>query len=140
VLRWLRHITVAVILGVSAYIGFGNTDDITNTITIWQRLVGVTATAYAILAVAAFVGYARCARWLGPVLWVWGALLVFTSVLASLVYGATGGANVLVLLASAVLPALTLWASWGRARENRTYRRDLPPRNAARRRHSRTRP
>ena len=118
-LRWLRHLTVAVILGLSAYIGFGNTDDITNTITIWQRLVGVTATAYAILALAALVGYARCARWLGPVLWVWAALVVFTSVLASLVYGATSGANVLVLLASAVLPALTIWASWGRARENR---------------------
>ena len=118
-LRWLRHLTVALILGLSVYIGFGNTDDITNTITVWQRLVGVTATAYAILAVAAFVGYARCARWLGPVLWIWAALVVFTSVLASLVYGATGGASVLVLLASAVLPALAIWASWGRARENR---------------------
>ena len=117
--RWLRHLTVTSILGLSAYIGFGNTDDITNTITMWQRLVGVTATAYAILAVAAFVGYARCARWLGPVLWIWAALVVFTSVLASLVYGATGGSSVLVLLASAVLPALTIWASWGRLRESR---------------------
>jgi len=119
VLRWLRHLTVAMILGLSAYIGFGNTDDITNTITVWQRLVGVTATAYAILSVAAFVGYARCARWLGSVLWIWAALVVFTSVLASLVYGATGGANVLVLLASAVLPAVAIWASWGRTRTNR---------------------
>ena len=118
-LRCLRHLTVTLILGLSVYIGFGNTDDITNTITTWQRLVGVTATAYAILAVAAFVGYARCARWLVPVLWIWAALVVFTSVLASLVYGATGGASVLVLLASAVLPALTIWSSWGRVRENR---------------------
>ena len=115
-LRWLRHLTVALILGLSVYIGLGNTDDITNTITIWQRIVGVAATAYAILAVAAFVGYARRARWLGPVLWIWAALVVFTSVLASLVYGATGGASVLVLLASAVLPALTIWAARGRAR------------------------
>ena len=118
-LRWLRHLTVAVVLGLSAYIGFGNTHDITNTITLWQRLVGVTATAYAILAVAAFVGYARRARWLRPVLWIWAALVVFTSGLASLAYGTTGGANVVVLLASAVLPALTLWASRGRAGEDR---------------------
>ena len=115
-LRWLRHLTVAVILGLSAYIGFGNTHDITNTITVWQRLVGVTATAYAILAVAAFVGYARRARWLRPLLWIWAALVVFTSGLAALVYGATGGSSLLVLLASAVLPALTLWASRGRTR------------------------
>jgi hypothetical protein len=119
VLRWLRHLTVAGILGLSVYIGLGNTHDITNTITIWQRLVGVTATAYAILAMAAFVGYARCARWLDPVLWIWAALVVFTSVLASLVYGATGGASLLVLLASAVLPALTIRASRGRGREHR---------------------
>ena len=116
--RWLRHVTVALILGLSVYIGFGNTDDITNTITIWQRLVGVTATLYAILAVAAFVGYARCARWLGPVLWIWAVLVVFTSVVAALTYGATGGTSVLVLLGSAVLPALTIWASWGRARKS----------------------
>ena len=116
-LRWLRHLTVAVILGLSVYIGFGNTDDITSTITTWQRLVGVTATAYAILAVVAFVGYARCTRWLGPVLWTWAVLVLFTSVLASLIYGATGGASVLVLMASAVLPALVIWASWGRAGE-----------------------
>ena len=118
-LRWLRHLTVAVVLGLSAYIGFGNTHDITNTITLWQRLVGVTATAYAILAVAAFVGYARRARWLRPVLWIWAALVVFTSGLAALVYGATGGANVVVLLTSAVLPALTLWVARGRSREDR---------------------
>lgn len=99
-----------------AYIGFGNTHDITNTITIWQRLVGVTATVYAGLAVVAFAGYARRARWLGAVLWIWGALVVFTSFMASLVYGTRGGANVLVLLATAVLPALTIWASRGRAR------------------------
>ena len=117
-LSWLRHFTVASILGLSVYIGFDNTDDITNTITIWQRLVGVTATVYAILAVFAFVGYVRRARWLRPVLWIWAALVIFTSVLASLVYGATGGASVLVLLASAVLPALTIWASWGRAQES----------------------
>jgi hypothetical protein len=67
--------------------------------------------------VVAFVGYTRRARWLGPALWIWAILVVFTSVLASLVYGATGGSSILVLLASAVLPALTLWASWGRARE-----------------------
>lgn len=118
-LRWLRHLTVTLILALSVYIGFGNTDDITNTITTWQRLVGATATAYAILAVAACVGYVRCARWLGPVLGIWAALVVFTSVVASLVYGATGGASVLVLLASAVLPALTLWAAWERVRESR---------------------
>ena len=60
-LRRLRHLTVALILGLSVYIGFGNTDDITNTVTIWQRLVGVTATAYAILAVAAGLPGARAA-------------------------------------------------------------------------------
>ena len=58
-------------------------------------------------------------RWLVRVLWIWAALVVFTSVVASLVYGATGGASVLVLLASAVLPALTIWLSRGRFRENR---------------------
>ena len=119
-LRWLRHLTVTLILGLSVYIGFGNTDDITSTITVWQRMVGVTATVYALLAFAAFVGYARCARWLGPVLWIWAALVVFTSVLAALVYGATGATSVLVLIASAVLPALTIWTSRGRARVNRT--------------------
>jgi hypothetical protein len=120
VARWLRHLTVASILGLSVYIGLGNTDDITNTINLPQRLVGVTATAYAILALVALGGYARSARWLGPVLWTWAVLVVFTSVLAALVYGATGGASVPVLLASAVLPALTIWAARGRARENRT--------------------
>ena len=39
-LRWLRHLTVTLILALSVYIGFGNTDDITNTITTWQRLAG----------------------------------------------------------------------------------------------------
>ena len=103
-------------LALSVYIGFGNTDDITHTVTVWQRLVGVTATAYAILALVTLAGYAVRARWLGALLWVWAILVVGTSGLAALVYGATGGSSLLVLAASAVLPALVLWVSRGRAR------------------------
>ena len=114
-LRWLRHLLVVGVLTLSAYIGFGNADDITNTITIWQRLVGVMATAYALLALGALVGYRLRAPWLHPVLWVWGCLVALTSAVAALVYGASGGSGVLVVAASAVLPALVLWAAHGRA-------------------------
>jgi len=44
VLPWVKHATEFLVLALSAYVGFGNTDDIANTITVWQRLVGVTAT------------------------------------------------------------------------------------------------
>lgn len=114
-LQWPRHVLVVGILTLSGYIGFGNTDDITNTITVSQRLVGVTATAYALLALVALVGYWRRSRWLSAVLWVWACLIIFTSVLAALVYGATDGSSLLVVAASAVLPALVLWAAHGRA-------------------------
>ena len=116
VMRWLKHLTVMGVLALSVYIGFDNTDDITNTITVWQRLVGVTATAYAVLALIALAGYALRARWLTIVLWVWAFLVVFTSGLATLVYGATGGSSLLVVALSAVLPALVLWLARGRAR------------------------
>ena len=108
--RWLKHATVILILALSVYIGYDNTDDITNTVTIWQRLVGITATIYATLGLVALVGYWRRAWWLHGVLWVWAFLVVFTSALAALVYGATGGASLVVVAASAVLPALVLWA------------------------------
>jgi hypothetical protein len=114
--RWLRHATVVSVLGLSVYIGFDNTDDITNTVTLWQRLVGVTATAYAILALVAVAAYCQRKRWLGAVLWFWAVLVTFTSGLAALVYGATGGSSLAVLAASAGLPALVLWAAHGRAR------------------------
>ena len=54
-LRWLRNATVVFVLLLSVYIGFGNTDDITNTITIWQRLVGVAATAWLATLAAATI-------------------------------------------------------------------------------------
>ena len=114
-LRQLKHATVILVLALSVYIGYGNTDDITHTITIWQRLVGVTATMYATLALGAVVGYWRRAWWLRGVLWVWAFLVIFTSAVAAWVYGATGGSSVLVVAASAVLPALVLWAAHGRA-------------------------
>ena len=114
-LRWAKHVLVASVLALSVYIGFGNTDDITNTITIWQRLVGVTATTYALLALAALVGYWLRARWLSSLLWVWACLVMLTSAVAALVYGATGGSSIMVVVASAVLPALVLWAARGRA-------------------------
>jgi hypothetical protein len=117
---WIRHATVALILILSVYIGFGNTDDITNTVTVWQRLVGSAATAYGIAALAAMVGYVRRSLWLRPVLWIWASLVVFTSVLAALVYGATGGSSLLVVVASAVLPGLALWAAAGRAQGRRS--------------------
>ena len=114
VLRWLEHATVILILALSVYIGYDNTDDITNTVTIWQRLVGVTATVYATLGLVALVGYWRRAWWLHGMLWVWAFLVVFTSALAAWVYGATGGSSLVVVAASAVLPALVLWAAHGR--------------------------
>lgn len=114
-LRWLRHVLVVCVLTLSVYIGFGNTDDIANTVTVWQRLVGVMATAYALLALVALLGYWLRAPWLNAVLWVWGCLIILTSALAALVYGATGGSSFLVVAASAVLPALVLWAARGRA-------------------------
>ena len=116
VVHWLRHVTVVSVLALSVYIGFGNTDDITNTVTFWQRLVGVTATLYALLALVTLVAYWRRTRWLGVALRVWALLVVLTSGLAALVYGATGGSGLAVLAASAGLPALVLWAAHGRAR------------------------
>ena len=113
--RWLRHATVVSVLALSVYIGFDNTDDITNTVTLWQRLVGVTATLYALLALVAVAAYWQRKRWLGAALWVWAILVVFTSGLAALEYGATGGSSLAVLVASAALPALVLWAAHGRA-------------------------
>ena len=113
-LRWLKHVLVICVLLLSVYIGLGNTDDITNTITVWQRLVGVLATAYALLALVALVGYWMRTPWLSTVLWVWACLVIVTSVLAALVSGATGGSSLLVVAASAVLPALVLWAAHGR--------------------------
>ena len=50
------------------------------------------------------------------VLWVWAFLVIFTSALAALVYGATGGSSLLVVAASAVLPALVMLAAHGRVR------------------------
>ena len=125
VLRWAKHVVVVGVLALSVYVGFGNTDDITNTITVWQRLVGAAATAYALLALAALVGYWRRARWLDIVLWTWAGLVVFTSALAALVYGATGGSSILVVAASVVLPALVLWAARGQ------HNRPPTPRAAA---------
>ena len=113
-LRWIKHATVILVLALSVYVGFDNTDDITNTITLWQRLVGVTATVYAILGVLALFGYWFRAWWLTRVLWVWAFLVIFTSALAALVYGATGGSSSLVVAASAVFPVLVLWAAHGR--------------------------
>ena len=111
----LKHATVVLVLVLSIYIGYDNTDDITNTITIWQRLVGVTATMYATLGVVALVGYWRRTWWLRSVIWLWAFLVVFTSALAAVVYGATGGSSLVVVAASAVLPGLVLWAASGRA-------------------------
>jgi hypothetical protein len=116
VLRWLKHATVILVLALSVYIGYDNTDDIANTITIWQRLVGVTAAIYATLGLVAFVGYWLRAWWLHGVLWVWAFLVIFTSALAASVYGATGGSSLLVVAASAVLPAPVMWAAHGRVR------------------------
>jgi hypothetical protein len=110
-MRWLRHLTVISNLGLSIYIGFGNTDDITNTITIWQRLIGILATLYAMLAIASLVGYWRISAWLRPILLAWALLVVATSGLAAVVYGASGGSSMVVVALSAVLPALVLWAA-----------------------------
>lgn len=125
-MRWLKHLMAASILGLSIYIGFGNTDDITNTITLGQRLVGVLATAYALLAIPALLGYWRLARWLWPLLWVWALLVIATSGLASVVYGASGGSSLLVVAASAVLPAIVLWAAHDRLRPLGSARRQRP--------------
>ena len=116
VLLWVKHATVILVLALSVYVGFSNTDDVTNTITIWQRLVGVTATLYAVLGLVALFGYWFRAWWLSRLLWVWAFLVIFTSALAALVYGATGGSSSLVVAASAVVPVLVVWAAHGRVR------------------------
>ena len=69
-LHWLRHVVVVCVLTLSVYIGLGNSDDITSTITVWQHLVGVMATTYALLALVALVGYGLRTPWLSAVLWV----------------------------------------------------------------------
>ena len=104
------------ILAISVYFGFGNTSDILNTATIAQKLVGVTATAYAIAALGCLEGLRRSAHWLYPLVVTWAALIVATALLATLVYSqdVTMTANVAIVGACVMLVAPVV--AWARAR------------------------
>ena len=96
---------VVALLLASVYLGFSNADDIVNTITVWQRLVGITATAYAIAALVALYGLWRRRRWLARCLEVWAFLVVFTAALAAGVYGQRLWPTIVGTLVSALVVA-----------------------------------
>lgn len=108
------------ILAASVYLGFGNTSDILNTATIAQKLVGVTATAYAITALVCFEGMRRSAHWLYALIMVWATLVVGTALLATFVYAQDVSltANVAIVGACVVLVAPVI--AWARARSARS--------------------
>ena len=94
---------VVLVLAASVYLGLSNADDVLNTITVWQRLVGVTAATYGLTAIVAL--YAVWARrsWLVRCLLIWAILVVFTATLAAAAYGQALGSSLLVALVSAAI-------------------------------------
>ena len=104
-LQHLATVVVIVVLLASVYFGLSNAKDILNTITVWQRLVGITATAYAITAVVALYALWRRRHWLARCLEVWAVLIVLTAALAAAVYGQTLWPTLLVTLVAALIVA-----------------------------------
>jgi peptidoglycan/LPS O-acetylase OafA/YrhL len=102
-MQYLATGVVIAVLLASVYFGFSNAKDIVDTITVWQRLVGITATAYAITAVVALYGLWRRRHWLARCLEVWAVLVVFTAALAAVVYGQTRWSTILVMLVAALI-------------------------------------
>jgi hypothetical protein len=94
---------VVLVLSASIYLGLSNADDVLNTITVWQRLVGITATTYGLTAIVAL--YAVWARraWLVRALLIWAVLVVFTATLAAAAYGQAAWSGLLVALVSAAV-------------------------------------
>lgn len=117
-MRTVHAVASAAILVLSIYIGFGNTHDIFNTITIPQRLVGVGATIYALLGIVLLYGIWRRPAWLLRVTLVWGVLVVGTALLASIVYGGQPSANLLVVAICGVLSAIVILYAWGQRRQS----------------------
>jgi hypothetical protein len=104
------------ILALSVYLGFGNASDVVNTATIPQKLVGVTATAYALVALVCLEGIRRSARWLFSVALVWATLIVVTGALASAVYAASSVVKFVAMIVSILIVAPVV--VWARERAN----------------------
>ena len=104
-MQYLATAVVIVVLLASVYFGLSNAKDIVNTITIWQRLVGVTASAYAVTAAAALYALWRQRHWLARCLEVWAVLVICTVVLAAVVYGQRLWPTILVTLVAALIVA-----------------------------------
>jgi hypothetical protein len=116
----ILSVYAVLLLTTSVYFGFGNTSDILNTATIAQKLVGITATAYALAALGCFEGMRRSASWLYPLVMVWATLVVGTVILAAIVYAqdTSVAANLAIVGACALLVAPVV--TWARARSSRS--------------------
>ncbi len=103
-------------LVVSVYFGFGNTSDIANTATLPQKLVGVTATAYAIAALCCLAATWRSPRWLYALVVMWATLVVATALLATVVYAHDVSVTTILAVTGACVLIVAPVVRWARGR------------------------
>lgn len=116
--RHLATAFVTLMLGAGVYLGFENGPrDIANTVTFPQKLVGVLVTGYGVVGMAAVFGFWGRHRWSIATLWVWAALVASAATLASLVYGSSLWAGLLVAVLSSALVLLVVWVGIWRLRQ-----------------------
>ena len=113
----MKHVATAlvvVLLLASVYFGLANADDIANTITIGQRLVGISAAAYGIVALFALYALWRRRLWLALCLTVWACLVALTGTLATAVYGDSPWATASAALLTTLIVAPVVVYGWRR--------------------------